>query len=44
MPATAQPIETMLDSPAEISSKPPATSERTKPATAGPLSGTGGWP
>ena len=39
----AQATDTMLDRPAEMNSRPPDTSESTKPATAGPLSGSAGW-
>ena len=43
IPAMAQPSETIVDRPAEITSSPSATSESTKPATACPLSGTACW-
>ena len=43
IPTIAQPIETIDERPAEMISRPPETSENTKPATAGPLSGTACW-
>ena len=43
IPAMAQPIETIVESPAEMMSRPRETIDSTKPATACPLSGTCCW-
>ena len=40
MPAIDRPTESSVERPAEISSRPPPTSDRMKPATAWLLSGT----
>jgi hypothetical protein len=43
IPVIAHPIEMIVERPAEMMSSPRATTEKTKPATAGPLSGMGCW-
>src|SRR5215210_6164628 len=43
IPAMAQPSETIVDSPAESTSRPSDTIDNTNPATAWPLSGAGGY-
>ena len=43
IPTIAQAIEMIVEKPAEMISRLPETSEKTKPATAGPLSGTACW-